>query len=90
MSSDSAASASSSRSVSLRSRPRSSLYDPYLPAARAAQLGIELVTIDELVERADFISVHLPKTKETAGLINAERLAKAKDGVIIVNAAAVV
>ncbi|MBT2267046.1 phosphoglycerate dehydrogenase [Rhodococcus erythropolis] len=62
-------------------------YDPYLPAARAAQLGIELVTIDELVERADFISVHLPKTKETAGLINAERLAKAKDGVIIVNAA---
>lgn len=65
-------------------------YDPYLPAARAAQLGIELVTIDELVERADFISVHLPKTKETAGLINAERLAKAKDGVIIVNAARVV
>ncbi|CRK54120.1 D-3-phosphoglycerate dehydrogenase [Rhodococcus sp. RD6.2] len=62
-------------------------YDPYLPAARAAQLGIELVDIDELVERADFISVHLPKTKETAGLINAERLAKAKDGVIIVNAA---
>ncbi len=38
-------------------------YDPYLPAARAAQLGIELVDIDELVERADFISVHLPKTK---------------------------
>lgn len=62
-------------------------YDPYLPAARAAQLGIELVDIDELVERADFISVHLPKTKETAGLINAERLAKAKPGVIIVNAA---
>ena len=62
-------------------------YDPYLPAARAAQLGIELVDIDELVARADFISVHLPKTKETAGLLNAERLAKTKDGVIIVNAA---
>ncbi|MGX7731162.1 phosphoglycerate dehydrogenase [Rhodococcus sp. 2H158] len=62
-------------------------YDPYLPPARAAQLGIELVDIDELIERADFISVHLPKTKETAGLINAERLARAKDGVIIVNAA---
>lgn len=62
-------------------------YDPYLPAARAAQLGIELVELDELLERADFISVHLPKTKETAGLIGAEQLARTKRGVIIVNAA---
>ncbi len=62
-------------------------YDPYLPAARAAQLGIELVDIDELVSRADIITMHLPKTKETAGLFDAERLARAKDGVVIVNAA---
>lgn len=62
-------------------------YDPYLPAARAAQLGIELVDIDELVSRADIITMHLPKTEETAGLFGAERLARAKDGVIIVNAA---
>jgi D-3-phosphoglycerate dehydrogenase len=62
-------------------------YDPYLPAARAAQLGIELVDIDELVTRADIITMHLPKTKETAGLFDAERLARAKDGVVIVNAA---
>ena len=62
-------------------------YDPYLPAARAAQLGIELVDIDELVARADIITMHLPKTKETAGLFDAERLARAKDGVVIVNAA---
>ncbi|MGB6247110.1 phosphoglycerate dehydrogenase [Gordonia sp. (in: high G+C Gram-positive bacteria)] len=62
-------------------------YDPYASAARAAQLGIELVGLDELLERADFITVHLPKTKETAGLIGAEQLAKVKDGVIIVNAA---
>ncbi|GAA1052870.1 MAG: phosphoglycerate dehydrogenase [Dietzia sp.] len=62
-------------------------YDPYLPAARAAQLGIELVDIDELVSRADIITMHLPKTKETAGLLDAERLARAKDGVVIVNAA---
>ncbi|MBM7366437.1 phosphoglycerate dehydrogenase [Gordonia hydrophobica] len=62
-------------------------YDPYASAARAAQLGIELVTLDELLERADFITIHLPKTKETAGLIGAEQLAKVKDGVIIVNAA---
>ena len=62
-------------------------YDPYLPAARAAQLGIELVDLDDLVSRADFITVHLPKTAETAGLIDADRLARAKDGVVIVNAA---
>jgi D-3-phosphoglycerate dehydrogenase len=62
-------------------------YDPYVPPARAAQLGIELLSLDEVLARADFISVHLPKTKETAGLINAAALAKTKPGVIIVNAA---
>jgi D-3-phosphoglycerate dehydrogenase / 2-oxoglutarate reductase len=62
-------------------------YDPYVSAARAAQLGIELLSLDELLGRADFISVHLPKTPETAGLIDNEALAKTKPGVIIVNAA---
>ncbi|UXA19710.1 phosphoglycerate dehydrogenase [Mycobacterium sp. SMC-4] len=62
-------------------------YDPYVSHARAGQLGIELLPLDELLERADFISVHLPKTKETAGLIGKEALAKTKPGVIIVNAA---
>jgi D-3-phosphoglycerate dehydrogenase / 2-oxoglutarate reductase len=62
-------------------------YDPYVSAARAAQLGIELLSLDDLLARADFISVHLPKTKETAGLIGKEALAKTKKGVIIVNAA---
>ncbi|APE15767.1 phosphoglycerate dehydrogenase [Mycobacterium sp. WY10] len=62
-------------------------YDPYVPAARAAQLGIELLPLDELLGRADFISVHLPKTPETAGLLGKEALAKTKKGVIIVNAA---
>ncbi|GAA4544761.1 phosphoglycerate dehydrogenase [Amycolatopsis samaneae] len=62
-------------------------YDPYVSAARAAQLGIELVTLDELLERADAISIHLPKTPETKGLIDAEALKKTKPGVIIVNAA---
>jgi len=62
-------------------------YDPYVPPARAAQLGIELLSLDELLPRADFISVHLPKTPETAGLIGKEALAKTKPGVIIVNAA---
>jgi len=62
-------------------------YDPYVSAARAAQLGIELLSLEELLGRADFISVHLPKTPETAGLIDKEALAKTKPGVIIVNAA---
>ncbi|WP_410661544.1 phosphoglycerate dehydrogenase [Amycolatopsis sp. lyj-112] len=62
-------------------------YDPYVSAARAAQLGIELVTLDELLERADAISIHLPKTPETKGLIGTEALKKVKKGVIIVNAA---
>jgi len=62
-------------------------YDPYVSAARAAQLGIELLSLDELLGRSDFISVHLPKTPETAGLIDKDALAKTKPGVIIVNAA---
>jgi D-3-phosphoglycerate dehydrogenase len=62
-------------------------YDPYVSPARAAQLGIELVDLDELLSRADVISIHLPKTPETLGLIGADQLAKAKPGVLIVNAA---
>jgi D-3-phosphoglycerate dehydrogenase / 2-oxoglutarate reductase len=62
-------------------------YDPYVAPARAAQLGIELVSLDELLQRAELISIHLPKTPETLGLIGAEELAITKPGVIIVNAA---
>lgn len=62
-------------------------YDPYANPARAAQLGVELVDLDELVGRADFVTIHLPKTPETAGMFNAELLAKAKEGQIIINAA---
>lgn len=62
-------------------------FDPYANPARAAQLGVELVDLDELVSRADIITIHLPKTKETAGMFNAELLAKSKKGQIIINAA---
>ncbi|MPZ65137.1 MAG: phosphoglycerate dehydrogenase [Pseudonocardiaceae bacterium] len=62
-------------------------YDPYIAPARAAQLGIELVNLDELLSRADAISIHLPKTPETRGLIGADQLAKTKQGVIVINAA---
>ncbi|MBF6329251.1 phosphoglycerate dehydrogenase [Nocardia transvalensis] len=62
-------------------------YDPYVSPARAAQLGIELLSLDELLQRADLISIHLPKTPETKGLLSKEKLALTKKGVIIVNAA---
>lgn len=62
-------------------------YDPYANPARAAQLGVELVELEELMGRADFVTIHLPKTKETAGMFNAELLGKAKKGQIIINAA---
>ena len=62
-------------------------YDPYIPAARAAQLGVRLVPLDELLRESDFISIHLPKTPETLGLIGERELATVKPGVIIVNAA---
>jgi D-3-phosphoglycerate dehydrogenase len=61
-------------------------YDPYVTPSRAQQLGITLVSLDELVEQADFITIHIPKTPETTGLIGAEEFAKAKPSLRIVNA----
>jgi D-3-phosphoglycerate dehydrogenase len=62
-------------------------YDPYLQPAKAAQLNVELVELDELLKRSDFITIHLPKTKETANLIGEEALKKVKPEVRIINAA---
>lgn len=62
-------------------------FDPYVSAQKAGQLGARLVSLDELLAESDFISIHLPKTAETVGLIGAEALTKVKPGVIIVNAA---
>jgi D-3-phosphoglycerate dehydrogenase len=62
-------------------------YDPYLQPARAAQLGVDLVSLDDLLQRSDFITIHLPKTKETANLIGVEALKKVKPSVRIINAA---
>jgi D-3-phosphoglycerate dehydrogenase len=61
--------------------------DPYLPAGRAAELGVGLVSLDELLARSDFISVHLPKNAETIGLLGDRELARVKPQVRIVNAA---
>ncbi|WKD59409.1 phosphoglycerate dehydrogenase [Corynebacterium caspium] len=62
-------------------------FDPYANPARAAQLGVELVSLETLMAEADFVTIHLPKTPETSGMFNAELLAKAKPGQIIINAA---
>jgi D-3-phosphoglycerate dehydrogenase len=62
-------------------------HDPYIPAPVAADLGITLVSLDELFARADYVSLHMPSTPQTKRLVNAERLAKAKKGIRIVNTA---
>ena len=58
-------------------------YDPYVKQAD----GVKLVTLDELLASADYISLHLPKTKESAGMIGKDQFAKMKNGVRIVNCA---
>jgi D-3-phosphoglycerate dehydrogenase len=62
-------------------------HDPYIQPGRAAQLGVQLVSLEELLRGSDFITVHLPKTPETVGLIGAEQLAMTRRGVVLVNAA---
>jgi D-3-phosphoglycerate dehydrogenase len=62
-------------------------YDPFVAPDRARHMGVELLPLDELVAESDFLTIHLPKSADTAGLINAELLAKAKPGIRIVNAA---
>ncbi|GAB4540872.1 MAG: phosphoglycerate dehydrogenase [Thermodesulfovibrionia bacterium] len=62
-------------------------YDPYMSEERVRGLGIKMVSLDELIETADFITIHTPLTNETKGLINSDRIKRMKDGVRIVNAA---
>jgi len=62
-------------------------YDPYVPAARAGQLGARLVSLEELLAGSDVLSIHLPKTPETLGLLGERELSLVKPGVRIVNAA---
>ena len=62
-------------------------HDPFLSEAMAAKLDVELVVLDDLYERSDAISVHVPRTKDTLGLLGREAFAKMKPGVLLVNAA---
>jgi D-3-phosphoglycerate dehydrogenase len=62
-------------------------YDPFVSAERAKQMGVEMLTLDQAVAEADFLTVHLPRTKETTGLINRDLLLKAKPSLRVINVA---
>jgi len=62
-------------------------YDPYISAETAAALGMKLVSLEELFPAADFITVHMPKTKETANMLDDKAFTSMKDGVRIINCA---
>ena len=62
-------------------------FDPYVQAGRAAQMGVRLVDLDTLLAESDFMSVHLPKTPETIGLIGDAELHRVRPHLVLVNAA---
>ena len=62
-------------------------YDPYVPAGRAAQMGVRLLPLDDVLRESDVVTIHLPKTKETAGLIGERELGLMPPGAILINAA---
>ena len=61
-------------------------YDPYVTPARGQQLGVSMLGLDDLIATSDFITIHIPKTPETTGLIGADQFARAKPSLRIVNA----
>ncbi len=63
------------------------IYDPMVNPEQIAKAGFESVSLDELYKRADYITIHVPKMKETLGLINKDSFAKMKDGVMVINCA---
>lgn len=62
-------------------------YDPYAPADRARAIGVDLVSFEEALATADFISLHMPLTPSTSKMLNDETFAKMKKGVRIINVA---
>ena len=73
------------RAVGLRMRVIA--FDPFLSQERAFDLGVEKVELDDLLARADFITLHTPVTPQTRNILSAENLGKTKPGVLIINAA---
>ena len=62
-------------------------FDPFLTPERALEIGVEKAELDDVLARADFITLHTPLTDKTRNIINAEALAKCKKGVRIINCA---
>lgn len=62
-------------------------FDPYVTSARAHQLGAQLVTLEEMYEKADVITIHMPKTPETVGMLGQEAFAAMKSTAFVVNVA---
>lgn len=73
------------RAIGLKMRVAA--FDPFLTPERALELGVEKVDLDDLLRRADFITLHTPLTDKTRNILNSETLAKAKRGVRIINCA---
>ena len=73
------------RAIGLRLRVIA--YDPFLSPERALEMGVEKVELDELLRRADVITLHVPMTEKTRNILSAEALAKTKPGVRVVNCA---
>jgi D-3-phosphoglycerate dehydrogenase len=63
------------------------VHDPFVSQDEARRLGVDMVELDALLKLSDFVSLHLPRTPETAGLINAKAMARMKRGVYLVNCA---
>lgn len=75
-----------SRAIGLRMKVIA--YDPYLSAERARALGVERIEdVDDLLARADFVSLHVPKTEKTTGMIDAARIRRMKKGARLINCA---
>lgn len=66
---------------------RIAAYDPYVSQERARRIGVELGTLDEVLREADFVTIHLPRTRETEGLMSTQVLASMKPGARIINVA---
>jgi D-3-phosphoglycerate dehydrogenase len=62
-------------------------FDPYITSARAQQLGVHPVSLDELLEQSDFVTIHMPKTPETTGMLSAPQLKLMKPTAYVVNVA---
>jgi D-3-phosphoglycerate dehydrogenase len=62
-------------------------YDPYVSNDRAQTMGVELLSLDQVVAEADFLTIHLPRTPDTVGLINRDLLVKAKPSLRVINVA---